>query len=260
LLEGREAQRIMIMKTSFALGTAFALLLGSSVASAAPVLYKATLNGAQETPANASAATGTAMLSFNNNKLTGSVALVGLAVTSAQHIHVGVCGTGGLPTMNSNLVGPVGGIITVNVTLTTAEATALATGGLYVNVHSTAFPNGEIRGQIYQDASTAVCPLPSDGGAPDAGGDAGDAGSSGTSGTPGTSGTSGTPGTSGTSGTSGGSNGAMTVADDAGDGAAPAGDGGGCSTTGTDSNGGSLAMMGLAGLGLVLVARSRKKR
>jgi MYXO-CTERM domain-containing protein len=55
----------------------------------------------------------------------------------------------------------------------------------------------------------------------------------------------------------------MTVpADDAGDGTAPSsGDGGGCSTTGsTDSNASGVAMMGLAGLGLALIARARRNK
>ncbi|GAC1562696.1 MAG: hypothetical protein NVS3B10_19950 [Polyangiales bacterium] len=48
-------------------------------------------------------------------------------------------------------------------------------------------------------------------------------------------------------------------ADDAGD-APSGGSGGGCSTTGSDSNAGDSAMMSLAGFGLALVVRARKKR
>ena len=61
------------MKTSLALGSALALLLVSGVSSAANIAYKATLNGKQETPANASAATGvTANLSFNDAAAGGN--------------------------------------------------------------------------------------------------------------------------------------------------------------------------------------------
>src|SRR5438270_576014 len=123
------------MKTSLALGSAVALLLVSSLASAAPVAFKATLNGKQETPPNASTATGAATLSFNNSKLTGTVAISGVTA-NAQHIHSGICGTAGAPIPSNNLAAPVGGIITVNMTLTAGEATQLAAGSLYVNVHS----------------------------------------------------------------------------------------------------------------------------
>jgi MYXO-CTERM domain-containing protein len=248
------------MKTSLVLGSTLALVLLSTVASAADA-YKATLNGAQETPANASAATGSATLSFESTTktLTGSVLLVGLNGANAQHIHVGDCGVGG--GVAHALPAPVGNAIAVNVVLTDGEVTQLVSNKLYINVHTAAFGDGEIRGQIYPAASTAVCPSP-DGGTADAGTDAGDGGTSGTSG--GTSGTSGgtsgsSGGTSGTSGTSG-SNGAVTTPADGGTAAAPADDSGGCSTTGSDANGSGLAMMSLAGLGLALVLRARNRK
>src|SRR3954468_23904348 len=86
------------MKNLLALGSLAALLLASSAASAANIAYKATLNGKQETPANASAATGTTtnlVFNTNNNKLTGTVNLTGIAATTAQHIHMADCGTMG---------------------------------------------------------------------------------------------------------------------------------------------------------------------
>jgi MYXO-CTERM domain-containing protein len=244
---------------------ALALALVSGVASAATVQYKASLNGAQEVPGNGSPATGTATLSFDTgtNALTGTVALTGLAATTSQHVHIGACGvsTANNVASDGTLPAPAAGIILVNITLNAAEATDLAASGLYINVHTSSFPNGEIRGQIEPQASAAVCPV--DGGAPDSGADAAasdagkDGGSSGSSGSSGTSGTSGTSGSSGTSGTSGAT---TTPADGGVSGPVDPGDSGGCSTTGTESSGSGLGLSALAVLGLALAFRARKKK
>jgi MYXO-CTERM domain-containing protein len=248
------------MKTSLALASSFALLLVSGISNAASVQYKASLDGKQETPANPSTATGSATLVHDTttNKLTGTVTLTGITATSAQHIHNAACGVSGAPTTNGTLPAPAANVIAVNVTLTAAEATALAAGDLYVNVHTAAYGGGEIRGQIYPNASATVCLGPNDGGTPDAadaGKEAGtDAGSSGSSGTSGTSGTSGSSGSSG-------SNGAVTTPADGGNTAAPSsGDSGGCSTAPSDDSSNGLAMLGLAAFGAALVVRARKKK
>ncbi|HSO36608.1 MAG TPA: CHRD domain-containing protein, partial [Labilithrix sp.] len=139
------------MKTSLALGSALALLLVSGVSSAANIAYKATLNGKQETPANASAATGVSTnLVFNDSanggnakELTGTITLTGIAATTAQHIHLEACGVPGAVAIT--LPAPVGGVITIpnNTKLNAAQETALAAGKLYINIHTAAFPNGE---------------------------------------------------------------------------------------------------------------------
>ena len=149
----RRRVTIKLMKSSLALGSALALALVSSVASAANVPYKAALNGKQEAPANASAATGVvAALSFNDaangagsKTLTGTITLAGITST-AQHIHIGACGTAGAVAIT--LPAPVANVITINAKLNGTEETALAAGTLYFNVHSAAFGGGEIRGQI----------------------------------------------------------------------------------------------------------------
>jgi len=41
-------------------------------------------------------------------------------------------------------------------TLTDAQVTALLSGGFYANAHSTQFPGGEIRGQVYQPTKCAA--------------------------------------------------------------------------------------------------------
>jgi MYXO-CTERM domain-containing protein len=249
------------MKTSLVLASSLALLLVSGVSSAAVTTYKSTLNGAQETPPVVTAATGSATLTYNdaNKKLTGTVTYTGVTAT-AQHIHQEACGVAGgvVQALNAG----AGGVIAVNVTLSGAEETALVAGKLYVNIHSAAHGNGEIRGQLYLDGSGTMCPASNDGGTEGGTGDAGqDSGTSGSSGSSGTSGTSGTSGSSGaTSGGTSGSNGATTTPVDAGtSGEVPADDGGGCATSGTESPSNGLAVAGLAGLGLAVILRSRKR-
>lgn len=270
LRSGPEPLSIHAMKTSFALGSALAVLLVSGVSSAAVTTYKATLNGAHETPPVTTAATGTATLTFNDEttganarRLEGTVTYTGLT-PSAQHIHKAACGASGDPE-NISLIAPAGTPFTfrINKNLTAAEATALVAGEYYVNIHTMANGRGEIRGQLYLDGSGTTCPA----GGVDAGTDAGSSGSSGSSGTSGTSGASGTSGTSGgnTSGGTSGTSGTSGASGDAGtSGSARPGsntkDDGGCSTSGTESNGAGLALGGLAGLALALILRSRKPK
>lgn len=241
------------MKAFLALASALALVLVSGVSNAAKTTYTATLNGAQEVPPTTSTATAVATLEHNDqgDTLKGDIVVTGLtpAQLEAQHFHKAACGAsapaegGGLAitgTMGGN------GKITVDATLDAAQLTALKAGNLYLNLHTRANPNGEIRGQVFAMGSTATCPS-ADAGAPaDAGKDSSAPGSSGTSGAT----------------TSGGSNGATTTRDDAGTtDEGSGGDDGGCSTTGgSEGSGNGLALGALAGLGLAIVLRARKKR
>ncbi len=115
--------------------------------------YTATLTGAQETPAVVTAATGTATFTLNGDQtLTYNVTTSGLSGTAA-HIHSGAAGVSG-----SILFPLSGGPSTWSGTtaaFTPAQIALLKRGGLYVNVHTTANPNGEIRGQIGFAASVS---------------------------------------------------------------------------------------------------------
>jgi hypothetical protein len=116
--------------------------------SSSEVTFKATLNGASETPPNSSAATGTATLTYDTNtkifKIT--VTFTGLSAT-ASHIHkapVGVPGNVvfGFPT-------PIKSPINyTSPALTFSQDSTLNANLYYVNVHSETFPAGEIRGQL----------------------------------------------------------------------------------------------------------------
>ena len=119
------------------------------------VVRSANLTGAQENPPNASTATGRGAVIVNptTREITGGITFSGVTpTTGGHHIHQAPAGN---PTGNGGvIVGLIlatgGGAATVpaGTVLTDAQYTALLAGELYFNVHTTAFPGGEIRGQI----------------------------------------------------------------------------------------------------------------
>ena len=113
------------------------------------VLKTASLNGAQETPAVTTAATGTAVFNvdMSSGAITGTVNTSNIDGTVA-HIHEGPVGT--LSPVIVPLNKGAGGTWTVpdGTILTSTQLDSLNNGNLYVNVHTAANPQGEIRGQI----------------------------------------------------------------------------------------------------------------
>lgn len=107
----------------------------------------ATVNGAQQVPANSSTATGTFAGTYDssNKQLAYTVTFQGLTPTSA-HIHTGAPGTTGAVAIPfTTLTSPITG----TVTLTADLATQLLNNGMYVDIHTAGtYSNGEIRGDI----------------------------------------------------------------------------------------------------------------
>lgn len=106
-----------------------------------------TLTGANEVPSTPSTATGTSTIAVAaDGTVTGSVTVTGMAPT-AGHIHQAAPGVNGpviVPfVQNGNTFSPA-----PFAKLNEAQMAAFRAGNLYVNVHSAAFPNGEIRGQL----------------------------------------------------------------------------------------------------------------
>src|SRR5713226_7165161 len=119
-----------------------------------PLLFTANLNGAQETPPNSSTATGTATLLLDPDETTARVSLNFRGLSSAEtgaHIH----GPGG-PGVIAPILFPLtnGNLSDFLISLTATDVANLKNGLLYINVHSSNFPNGEIRGQ-FQGGSSA---------------------------------------------------------------------------------------------------------
>jgi hypothetical protein len=155
-----------------------ALTLATSTANAAPITFTAILNGANESPANASLGTGYATVVFDVVAHTMDVdawfsGLTGM--TTASHIHaptaVAGVGTASVATQTPSFIGfPLGvqsgtfsnsfdmtlassyraGYLTgVGGSTAAAEAALLQAaldGKAYLNIHTSAFPGGEIRG------------------------------------------------------------------------------------------------------------------
>lgn len=120
------------------------------VYAASNVAFSTTLSGANETPAVSTAATGTGTFTLTSAGLQYDITLrnlSGSAITGA-HFHRGDVGVAG------PVVEPiVFNTATLRATgtwtdLTAEERSLLLDGDIYVNVHTVARPDGEIRGQV----------------------------------------------------------------------------------------------------------------
>ena len=161
-----------------ALSTAVAMLAAAASAQATIINYSAFLDGPSESPPNASPATGQAFVDIDTvlHTMRVQVSFTGLlGPTTASHIHAATAlpgvGTAGVATQTPTFTGfPTGvtsgvydhtfdmtlassynaSFVTANGgTAASAEAAlfgAIAAGKAYVNVHTTAFGGGEIRG------------------------------------------------------------------------------------------------------------------
>jgi ABC-type sulfate transport system substrate-binding protein len=115
------------------------------------ILFVANLNQANDVNPSGSAATGTGSVIFDpaTNNIIYQLQHTVVNATAA-HIHQAPAGVDGPVIVPFTLVG-LGASGTA--TLSADQATALQTAGCYMNVHSAAFPVGEIRGQLLRPGS-----------------------------------------------------------------------------------------------------------
>ena len=151
------------MKRIFAIAASLlALLLCSTPASAVIVTYNITLSGLQSVPVNVTTASGIATVTvddvldtvFVNMTFTG---LIG-GPASAAHIHCCVATNANGPVVIPFTGFPSATSSTYTNTFTGVSAVNIAgieAGLVYINLHNTSFPGGEIRGDIL-----AVSPVP----------------------------------------------------------------------------------------------------
>jgi hypothetical protein len=159
----------------FALVAALALAVAAAFGTTASAdsdtaAMTASLSGAEEVPTNDSLARGTAVFKLSDDGLSlhYSLSVANLDNLSQAHIHIAPAGVNGpvvawlypsgpppqlIPGRTSgilatgtitasDLVGPLAGMSFE------ALLNAIRAGDAYVNVHTSAFPGGEIRGQI----------------------------------------------------------------------------------------------------------------
>jgi len=125
---------------------AILVAMGVGVASAADA--KVTLSGSQEVPPVTTSATGSGTITVAaDQSISGSIKTTGIKATAA-HIHVAGPGANGPVIVPLTKVGEDGWTVGPGAKLQDAHFQAFKDGNLYVNVHSAANPNGEIRGQI----------------------------------------------------------------------------------------------------------------
>lgn len=105
------------------------------------------LSAAQEVPLSSSLASGKLDIIYdkNSNKLDYTISYTGVTPT-AMHFHKGEVGASG--PVELEVVGPFSSGMKGTLTLTNAQEADLLANGWYLNVHSAAFPAGEIRGQV----------------------------------------------------------------------------------------------------------------
>src|SRR5258705_1575141 len=151
------------------------------------IFMSGVLTGASEVPPTGSAATGTASIDIDTGAGTLKLVMVqyqGLGGTyQASHIHgptnppgtltapvrfgfvapaapwvFGGLGTG-LPPGDSH-AGQIQNFVITSPAVTAADISALMAGHMYVNIHSTAFPGGEIRADLQVDRVVPTATTP----------------------------------------------------------------------------------------------------
>lgn len=131
-------------------GIAVFVLMFSVVAKAE--IFTAYLTGAQEVPPVATTATGYARIFVNESAGTMSFTIVFNGLSSnqtASHIHApAAIGANAGVAINLGAVGSTSGTITGSTTITPTQLSQLRAHLGYVNVHTSGFPGGEIRGQL----------------------------------------------------------------------------------------------------------------
>jgi hypothetical protein len=128
--------------------------------------FVATLSGGEEVPAVMTDATGKAAFSLSKNgmSLRYSVKVKNIENVTAAHIHTGKMGQGGAPIalikITASKAGKFSGTlakgkITEQELMTSYKGktlkdliAAMKSGDTYINVHTTKYPDGEMRGQI----------------------------------------------------------------------------------------------------------------
>jgi hypothetical protein len=145
--------------TVLAAAAALALTLAAAPATAATISLYADIDGLQETPPNASPATGYASITYDDvsNLLSWTITFSGLlGTTTNAHFHgPATYGVPASPRVNIPFnAGVTADTLVSSTTITDAFEAELLSGLWYINIHSTVFGGGEIRGQVIPEPGT----------------------------------------------------------------------------------------------------------
>jgi hypothetical protein len=142
------------------------VLLVSSQAQAQTVNFTAALHGGNEVPGVSTGSVGTGTVSVNlaTQVVTYRIDVYNMPVgTTASHFHVGANGVAGPVVVNFTVAAGISNDFAISGTVSAVDLVprapnginswedfiqALLLGNVYMNVHSTANPGGEIRGQV----------------------------------------------------------------------------------------------------------------
>jgi len=123
------------------------LLVGAQSAAIAGEI-KLSLNGDQEVPPVQTSASGSGMITVNDDKsVKGKITTSNIKGTGA-HIHEEAVGKNGPDIIPLTKISDNEWAIPSDAKLSDAQYDAFKAGNLYVNVHSDAHKSGEIRGQL----------------------------------------------------------------------------------------------------------------
>lgn len=149
----------MLRKWTFLLVAVSAFAVASA-AQAAVYQWVFGLDGTQEVPPVATPATGTATVDYDDvtNLLEWNIAWQDLlAPETGMHFHGAAP-----PGVNAGVVvniGAISGLVSPSIgstTITDLQEVDLINGLWYVNIHSTLWPGGEIRGQVVPEPATLM--------------------------------------------------------------------------------------------------------
>lgn len=114
----------------------------------------ANLNGANVPGGGDADGQGFASVTIDGTTVSYAIVVSGVDTITAAHIHQGAAGTTGSVVVNFNATfvnGSASGSVTAS--QATVDAILANPAGYYVNVHTQAFPNGAVRGQLGAGAS-----------------------------------------------------------------------------------------------------------
>lgn len=124
------------------------LVLAATLGTSEAAMQTLQLSGTLETPHVATKASGEATLNVDENGVvSGGVKTKDINGTAA-HIHMGEPGMSGPPIITLERAGKDQWIVPQGSKLTVEQLSDYKRGALYVNVHSKAHPDGEIRAQL----------------------------------------------------------------------------------------------------------------